>query len=189
MPEELHSIAVKAQFICTLYAGTFFGYTLCHIGDDIFINALIGGMADCLANITSANVKMKLGLITTYRLFALIAFLLWSSLQWFHVMGFTSYVMVFFASYCLGCCLNYGTATIVDQTPPDKLKGFMTQTVTIGATLSCTIPVFFLVWQQPIPMSGMCTALAGTVVSTYYLQGKAPEPKKEEQGTLLEPKK
>lgn len=66
--------------MCTLYAGTFFGYTLCHIGDDIFVNALIGGMADCLANITSANVKMKLGLITTYRMFALTAFLLWASL-------------------------------------------------------------------------------------------------------------
>ena len=98
--------------------------------------------------------------------------------------------MVGIASYCLGCCLNYGTATIVEQTPPEKLKVTMTQTVTIGATLSFTIPVCFLVWPQPIPMSGMVTALAGTVVSTYYLQGKAPEPKKEEpQGTQMEPKK
>lgn len=146
MSEVLQYVAVRAQFIFTLYAGTFLGYTLCHIGDDWFINALLGGMGDCLANITSANVKMKLGLITTYRIFALISFILWGALQWFQVRGFTSYVMVFFASYTLGCCLNYGTATIVDKIPPDKLKGFMLQTVTIGATLTSTIPVFFLVW-------------------------------------------
>lgn len=63
-----------------LYAGTFFGYTLSHIGDDIFINALVGGMADATANATSAILQKKFGLLRTYRAVAACALVLWGSL-------------------------------------------------------------------------------------------------------------
>lgn len=95
--------------------------------------------------------------------------------------------MVFISCYCIGCCLNYGTATIVENTPPDKLKPTMTFTVTVGSILTCTIAPIFLVWPQPIPMIAMCTAFVGTVVSTYFIEKRA-EPS-EDEGKELLPKK
>ena len=110
---------------------------------------------------------------------ALTAFLLMGSMQYWHLKGFISYVMVVISSYCIGCCLNYGTATIVENTPPDKLKPIMTFTVTVGSILTGSIGPVWLVWPQPIPMIAMCTAFLGTVLSTYFLEKKAPEPQKE----------
>ena len=97
-----------------LYAGTFFGYTLSHIGDDIFINALVGGMADACANATSAILQKKYGLLPTYRTLSGVAFIAWTSLRLFFLQGFISYVFIAIACYCTGACLNYATATIVD---------------------------------------------------------------------------
>jgi len=162
-------MSVRGQFICTLYAGTFLAFTLCHIGSDIFINALLGGMADCVANITSGTVALRFGLLVTYRAMALVALILWGCLYWFSVQGHLSYLLVTAASYCTGCCLNYASATIVDQTPTAQLKASMAKTVTFGSVLSSTIPVSFLVRQQPIPMIGMCSALTGTVICMYFL--------------------
>lgn len=111
------------QFVCTLYAGTFLGFTLCHIVGDMFVNALVGGMADALANATSGPISKRFGLLRTYRAMAVVTLLCWSSLQWLDISGMFIYLTVFIATFTIGCCLNFATATIVDQTPPDQLKG------------------------------------------------------------------
>lgn len=160
---------VRLQFVCMLYAGTFLAYIMSHIGDDIFINAMLAGIADCTANMTSGLVSKKYGLLKAYRAAALIAFVMIGSLQFFQLKGQLSYFCVLIAVYCIGCGLNWATATIVDQTPPADLKASMARTVTIGATFSCTIAVCFLTQKQPIPSIGQCTALAGTVLCLHFL--------------------
>ena len=77
--------------------------------------------------------------------------------------------MVFVSCYTLGSCLNYATATIIDQTPPEQLKATMFAAVTHGSIISCTVPMLFLIWPQPIPMTGQCTALFGSIVCTNFL--------------------
>jgi hypothetical protein len=87
MPEDMHALIVRLQFICMLYAGTFLGFIMCHIGDDWFINALLAGMADCAANLTSGMVSKKYGLLTAYKTAALIAFIMMASLEFFDLKG------------------------------------------------------------------------------------------------------
>jgi hypothetical protein len=80
MPEQVQILTVRGQFMCTLYAGSFLFFILCHIGSDIFINALLGGMADCIANVTSGTVSKKFGLLATYRAMALVSLVNWGLL-------------------------------------------------------------------------------------------------------------
>ena len=113
------------------------------------------------------------------------------SMQYWHMLGFYSYVFVFVSSYCLGSCLNYATATIVDQTPPEQLKAALFASVTYGSILSCTVPVGFLIWPQPVPMMGQCTALFGSFICTHFLKESQDKTKVEERqsrATILAPK-
>ena len=71
---------VRLQFVCMLYAGTFLAYITSHIGEDIFVNAVLAGIADCTANLTSGIVSKKFGLLKSYRIATLIAFILVGSL-------------------------------------------------------------------------------------------------------------
>jgi hypothetical protein len=169
MPEDMKALVVRLQFVFMLYAGTFLGYLMSHIGDDIFINALLAGIADATANLTSGIVSKKYGLLNAYRTAAITAFVLIGSLEFFDLKGQISYFFILIAVYSVGCGLNWATATIVDQTPPAELKASMAKTVTIGATLSGTIAVGFLTHLQPLPSIGMCTALALTVLSVHFL--------------------
>ena len=107
------------QMIFTLWAGAFVGFVISHIGEDIFVNAMVAGMGDGLANATSGMVAQKYGLLVAYRGAALLCLILNIILGGFRVRGSISYWLVFLMMYCLGCCLNWATAVAVDQTQPD----------------------------------------------------------------------
>lgn len=127
---------------------------MCHLGGDIFINALLAGFADCFANLISVRVSTRFGLLPTYRACSLIALMLFAAVGWFELTGMLSYLAIFLAVYCLASSQLYTTATIIDQTPAATLKEMMIKTVTIGSTLTCTIAYGFLVHPQPIPLMG-----------------------------------
>jgi hypothetical protein len=144
---KLHGTLIKLQFICMLYAGTFFGYTLCHIGDFYFMNAIVGGLADATANATSAILQRKFGLLPCYFTCTAVASISWGCIYYYHIMGLHSYMLVALASFCTGAGLNYATATIIDQTPAHELKTNMVKTATMGAICQFTVPCYFYLYK------------------------------------------
>lgn len=83
MPINMHELVVRLQFIIMNYGGGFIAYIMCHTGQDIFINAIIGGVADALAQATFGIVAKKYGLLKCYRLFLTIALASLSILQFY----------------------------------------------------------------------------------------------------------
>ena len=64
-----------------MLAGGFLGYTMCHIGADYYVNAMLTGIADACANLTSGKVAQKYGLLIAYRAVALTALFCMAALQ------------------------------------------------------------------------------------------------------------
>jgi len=67
----------------------------------------------------------------------------------------------------------------------------MYASVTYGSILSCTVPVGYLIWPQPIPMIGQCTALLGSFLCTHFLKESMDKKKVEERmtrATILVPR-
>ena len=156
LPQKIHGYVVTAQLVFTTLGGTFIGYFASHIGEDIFINAMMAGMADGLANATSGIVLEKFGLLIAYRAFLLTAIIFVFTLQFFQITGQVSFIILFIAVYCTGCSMNWATATAMSQTPIEKRKPFMMRAVTIATTSQGFIPVLFLTRPQPAASWGMC---------------------------------
>ena len=108
-----------------MFAGSLLGYTMCHIGADYFINALLTGIADATANITSGKLAKKFTLLVAYRALALTALICIVALHFLNLHGQISYFLVSIAAYCIGACLNLASATMIELTPAKKLNTTM----------------------------------------------------------------
>lgn len=63
-----------------MLAGAMLGYTMCHIGANYFINAILTGIADATANVTSGKLAEKFTLLVAYRGLALTALICMAAL-------------------------------------------------------------------------------------------------------------
>lgn len=142
------------------------------------INAMMAGMGDCTANLTSGLIGRKFGVLYSYRFVSILGLLITTALWFLQIKDWRSYPLVWLNIFCIGCILNFASATVFEKTDPTKLKWTLTIAVTIGSTSCTLIPITLLTKKQPVALYGLlCFLTATTILTTLLICLKDPRAK------------